>query len=571
MKAAVVLCVLSLSMGLGHGAGEKEWWQTMSLYQIYPRSFKDSDGDGVGDIKGIISKLDHLIESNVDACWLSPIYPSPMVDFGYDISDFKGIDSVYGSMQDFEDLVKVAHEKSLKVIMDFVPNHSSDKHEWFQKSLLNIEPYADYYVWHKGKVLDDGTVTVPNNWVSVFGGSAWTWREERQAYYLHQFAPEQPDLNFNNENVVQEMKNVVRFWLEKGVDGFRVDAVPHLCEDNRFLDEPLTGNTNDPKNYGYTDKVYTKDQPRTYDMVRGWREVADEYTAKDGVPRIMMMEAYSNISMTMKYYEYGAHFPFNFGLVTSVDKNSRASDFERLIDSWMSNMPSGSTANWVAGNHDKPRLVTRFGLQRAQAVTIMTLLLPGVGVTYSGEEIGMENTWISWEETKDPQGCNAGKEGYEHSSRDPERSPFQWDDSVSAGFSTNPKTWLPVNENYKTLNLAAQKGEEDTYFSLYQAVSSLKKSPVVQSGNLIVKLLNENVLAFSRETEEYGSVYVVVNFSNEEQTADLSVFDNLSDRLNIYYATTGSKLIPRTSVSNLNSLKIPSSTTVIYVNDRFRL
>ncbi|XP_076181387.1 alpha-glucosidase [Ptiloglossa arizonensis] len=563
MKAVIVFCVISLSVAAASDQDNREWWRTMSLYQIYPRSFKDSNGDGVGDLKGVMNKLDHLIESNVDAFWLSPIYPSPMVDFGYDISDFLDIDPIFGTMQDFEDLLNLAHIKSLKVIVDFVPNHSSDKHEWFQKSLKNIEPYTDYYIWRKGRVLENGNVTAPNNWVSVFGGSAWTWREERQAYYLHQFAPEQPDLNYNNENVVREMQNVMRFWLNKGVDGFRVDAVPHIWEDTRFLDEPLTGHTNDSKNYGYTEKIFTANQPQTYEIVRGWREVLDEYKNSS---RIMMIEVYSNTSMTMKYYTVGAQFPFNFKMITQLHKDSTASDFQNLIDQWMSNMPYGSSSNWVAGNHDKSRLVTRFGPERARAITLLTLLLPGIGVTYNGEEIGMENTWISWEDGKDPQGCNAGKERFETSSRDPARTPFQWDNTTSAGFSTNPKTWLPINKNYQTVNLASEKEDKRSYYNFYKAISKLKKSPMCKYGNLLIKLLSKNVLSFARETVKDGSVYVIINLGKKEETVDLSVFDNVSKQLSLYYATVGFDLVPQHLPAD-KKVTVPASASLIYVNE----
>ncbi|XP_053985159.1 alpha-glucosidase-like [Hylaeus volcanicus] len=562
MRTVIVFCVISLSLVAGSVRDDPDWWRTMSLYQIYPRSFKDSDGDGTGDLKGIQSKLQHLIDSNVDAFWMSPIYPSPMVDSGYDISDFRNINPTFGTLQDFDELVRAAHNKSLRVIMDLVPNHSSDKHEWFQKSLQNIEPYDNYYVWHKGKVLANGTVVRPNNWVSVFGGSAWTWREERQAYYLHHFAPEQPDLNYVSEHVVREMKDIMRFWLDKGVDGFRVDAVNHLCEDNRFLDEPLSGKTSNPDMSDYTVKIYTEDQPQTYEVVRGWREVLDEY--KDS-PRIMMMEAYTNMSMTMKYYVSGAHFPFNFKMLVDLNENSTAADFQNVINGWISNMPYGSTANWVNGNHDKSRLVARLGEQKARVMTLMALLLPGVSVTYNGEEIGMNDTHISWEDTQDPQGCNAGKEGYEKSSRDPARTPFQWDNTTSAGFSRNPKTWLPVNENYKTLNLASEKEDEHSYYSFYKTVSNLKKSPMAKNGNLITKLLNENVFSFARETLKDGSIYVVVNLGHEEETVDLSVFDNVSRRLNLYYATGRSDLLPR-SLSVCENIKIPPSVGVVFVS-----
>ncbi|GAB1861578.1 alpha-glucosidase [Camponotus japonicus] len=562
MRRIITLCTILLLFSIGHSKPNAKWWQSMSLYQIYPKSFKDSNGDGTGDLNGVKSQLNHLIRSHIKAFWLSPIYPSPMVDSGYDISDFLGIDETFGTMEDFEALVKAAHDASLKIILDFVPNHSSDQHEWFQKSLKSIEPYTDYYVWHKGKVLPNGTVTKPNNWVSVFGKSAWTWREERQAYYLHQFAEAQPDLNYENENVVRAMKDVLRFWLDKKVDGFRVDAIQHLCEDVRFLDEPLTGNSN-PDDYGYTDKIYTKDQLHTYEIVQGWRQVLDEYQDK-----AMMMEVYANLTMTIKYYVYGAHFPFNFGLISDTNRDSKAADFKRVIDSWMLNMlVVDGPANWVAGNHDRPRLVTRYGLERAQAVTVLTLLLPGVAVTYNGEEIGMEDTWISWEDTKDPQGCIAGKEGYEKASRDPARTPFQWDNTISAGFSTNPNTWLPVNKNYVTLNLAAQKEVRNSYYSLYKAVSALRALPAVREGTLTTSLLGDDVLFFARFHED--SVYVTINFGNKEETVDLSPFIqpyNQSDiRLTVYYATINAHHLIGTVFKDIRALKIPASTTVIYI------
>ncbi|XP_076227420.1 alpha-glucosidase-like isoform X2 [Nomia melanderi] len=455
-----------------------------------------------------------------------------MVDFGYDISNFIDIEPLFGTMKDFEDLLDTAHSKSLKVILDFVPNHSSDQHEWFQKSLKKIEPFTDYYVWHPGKKLEDGTVVPPNNWVSVFGGPAWTWKEERQAYYLHQFTAEQPDFNYHNPTLVKEMHDVLRFWLNKGVDGFRVDAIPHLCEDQRFLDEPLSGTTNDPNDYDYTIKTFTKDQQLTYDIVKGWSEVLAEYNGD----KVMMMEAYATIPLTMKYYHYGASFPFNFEMIANLNNQSTAADFKNMIDTWMSNMPEGATANWVAGNHDKPRVLSRFG-PRTRAVTLLTLLLPGVSVTYNGDEIGMEDTWISWEDTKDPQGCNAGKNRYEQMSRDPERSPYQWDATISAGFSSNSTTWLPVNKNYKTINLETEKGEKDSYYNFYRSIAWLKTAPSVKKANLVTNLLSHNVLLIARETEDDESVYAILNLGGMQETVDLVNFYNVPCGLKVYYST----------------------------------
>ncbi|XP_017763731.1 PREDICTED: alpha-glucosidase-like isoform X1 [Eufriesea mexicana] len=563
MRAVIVFCLMSLSLVAAFEWPSKRLTDKIvdfSLYQIYPRSFKDSDGDGIGDLKGITSKLDHLVESNIDALWLSPIYPSPMVDFGYDISNFVDIDPVFGTLSDLESLLKTAHKKGLKVFLDFVPNHSSDQHEWFRKSEESIEPYTNYYIWKPGRVVN-GVRHPPNNWVSAFGGPAWTWSEKRQAYYFHQFSAAQPDLNYRDKHVVREMKNVLRFWLRKGIDGFRMDALPYLFEDDRFLDEPLSGNTNNPNDPEYTKPIYTKDQPETYKQILDWRLVLDEFEQ----PKFIMIEAYANMSMTMKYYAYGANYPFNFGLIVDVNKRSTASDFKKTIESWMENMPAKSTPNWVAGNHDQPRLATRFGPSLARAVTMMTLLLPGVGVTYNGDEIGMENTWLSWEDTQDPQGCNAGKQGYEAVSRDPERSPFQWDDSVSAGFSTNPKTWLPVNDNYQFINLAEEKKDKNSYYNFYKKVSALKKSPYFKRASLITKLLNENVFAFARETKGHGSVYAIANFANTEETVDLSVFDNVSYQLNVYYISDGSTLLSGDSITDIQRVRIPALGLAILI------
>ncbi|XP_043260144.1 alpha-glucosidase-like [Colletes gigas] len=560
MRALILLCMVAVSVAVEDGPKNKGWWRSMSLYQIYPRSFKDGNGDGVGDLKGITNKLLYFKEIGVNAFWLSPFYPSPMIDFGYDIADFNGVDPVFGTMTDFENMVKRSHELNLKVIIDLVPNHSSDKHEWFQKSLQNIPPYNDFFVWRSGKKLSNGTIAPPNNWVSALGGHAWKWREERQAFYLHQFMPEEPDLNYRNPKVAEEMKNVLRFWLNKGVDGFRIDSAAYLWEHEDFPDEPPSGKTDDPYNINYPDRIYTKDQPQTYDIIKSWREVLDEYKDSE---RIMMIEAYTNMTSTMKYYTSGAHFPFNFAMIANLTKNSSAADFHKMINNWMEDMPSGGDPNWVAGNHDNPRPMTRLGSQRARVATLITLILPGVSVTYNGDEIGMPDAEISWEDTKDPLGCVAGKEGYKSTSRDPARTPFQWDRSKAAGFSTNSSTWLPINKNYKTVNLAIERRDTFSYFHYYKALAKLKKTPIVQTGTLDTKLINANVLAIARETKD-GSLYAVANLGKKTEMVDLSVFDNVSNELQLYYATKGdgaaSVLLPKK-----NKVKVVSGGIVIYV------
>ncbi|XP_046609142.1 alpha-glucosidase-like [Neodiprion virginianus] len=552
MKDVRILLLVALASWNSVHA-DLEWWQTTSVYQIYPRSWKDSDGDGIGDLPGIESKLQHLVDSGIDTFWLSPIYESPMVDFGYDISNFTSIDPIFGTMDDFDNLVATAKSLGLKVIMDLVPNHSSDEHEWFVKSLAGTEPYSDYYIWHNGTVLENGTITVPNNWISFFGGSAWTWSSARQAYYLHQYTEEQPDLNYRNEYVVQEMKDIIEFWLDRGIDGFRVDTIMTLVEDASFPDEPLSGTTDDSTDHDYLLHYYTEDQIETYEVVAEWRELLDDYAFKtDNVTRIMMMEAYSNLTMTLLYYDYGAHFPFNFRFIRSVDSSSTAQEVKELaIDAWLDNLPDNATADWVLGNHDNSRVASRYTPEQVDALNMINLLLPGVSVTYYGEEIGMEDESISWEDTVDPQACNQDEDSYESNSRDPARTPMQWDTTTSAGFSTNESTWLPVNSNYLTLNLAAQIDADVSHYKVFQDLTTLRKETVIQEGTVNVQLLSDNVICFSRELESSSedAVFVLTNFANNTETVSLDVFENAPDSLVVYIASVNSTLTAGTAVS----------------------
>lgn len=334
-----------------------DWWQTAAFYQIYPRSFKDSNGDGIGDLQGITSQLPYLKEIGITAFWLSPIYPSPMADFGYDISDFYNVAPEYGTMDDFKALVAAAKNLGLKIILDFVPNHSSDENDWFLKSSENDPTYKDFYIWHPGSKTANGDRLPPSNWISLFRGSAWKWHEKRQEYYLHQFHYKQPDLNYRNPAVVDKMKGVLRFWLDLGVDGFRIDAVPSLFETapdskGNFPDEPRNSWNNDPDDWNYLQHVYTQDQPETIDMVYQWRAVMDDFQKENGgSTKVIMTEAYSAIDIVMKYYgnetHEGAHMPFNFQIIININNNSNAYDFKRTCDTWMLNMPKGRTPNWV--------------------------------------------------------------------------------------------------------------------------------------------------------------------------------------------------------------------------------
>lgn len=393
----------------------KDWYKNSLVYQIYPRSFKDSDGDGIGDLNGITSKLDHFVDIGVDAIWMSPIFSSPQKDFGYDISNFTDINEEYGTLDDFDELVAKAKSLGLKVLLDFVPNHSSNEHEWFKNSIQKIKPYDEYYIWRDARYINDKR-TEPNNWLSVFGGSAWEWNEDRGQYYLHQFAVQQPDLNYHNAALREEMKKVLTFWMDRGVEGFRIDAINHMYEDSRFLDEPLShkpGILED--DYDYLDHIYTKNLLETYEVLKTWRELLDQHS-ETADTKMILTEAYADFDLTIKYYESGSTVPFNFMFIGDLNNKSSAADFKRGIDRWMNNMPNGAAyvANWVVGNHDNHRAASRFGERRADQLSMLVTVLPGVSVIYNGDEIGMVDRFFSFNETKDPAGCNAGIDRYCH-------------------------------------------------------------------------------------------------------------------------------------------------------------
>ncbi|KAJ9588789.1 hypothetical protein L9F63_017900, partial [Diploptera punctata] len=499
---------------------DANWWKHAVFYQIYPRSFKDSDRDGIGDLKGTTEKLDHLKEIGVDGVWLSPIYPSPMADFGYDISDFRNVDPMFGTLEDFDALLIKANELGIKLILDFVPNHSSDEHVWFVNSLQKIDPYTDYYMWDDGKLDESGNRIPPNNWQSEFGGAAWSWKEERQQYYLHQFDPKQPDLNYTNPAVVEEMKDVLRFWLDKGVHGFRVDAVPWLFE-------------------GSFDSNATKaphNLPETYDMVMQWRRVLDEKSEQYNETKVFMLEVYGTEEEVMAYYGTasapGAHFPFNFRFITDLNNQSTATDFANVINNYLQQIIEDRVSNWVLGNHDQHRVATRYGQKLVDGMHFLSLLLPGIGVTYDGEEIGMEDTYITWEQCQDPQGVNAGPDHYLERTRDLERTPFQWDNTTSAGFSASANTWLPVNSNYKELNLEAQKTAEKSHYKVYKQLTQLRKKEIFAQGTTEVAALSDHVLGFTRVLEGSDTYVIVVNLGDEIESININdKFTSLPDQL----------------------------------------
>ncbi|KAL0125452.1 hypothetical protein PUN28_004517 [Cardiocondyla obscurior] len=542
------------------------WWKHTVFYQIYPRSFMDSDNDGVGDLQGITSKLDYFVESGVGAIWLSPINRSPMVDFGYDVADFKDIDEIFGKLIDFENLIEKAKKIGLKVILDLVPNHTSDEHYWFQMSLNRTGKYKDYYIWADGKKNNQP----PNNWISVFGGPAWSFSKMRNQWYFHQFHERQPDLNYSNPYVQEEMREIITYWLRKGISGFRVDAVPHIFETNYTSDEPRSNEEGvTDTEYNYLIHTLTKDQPETYDLVKSWRKVLDEYASQYNTEeKIMMTEAYSSLENTIKYYKYGAQVPFNFNFIMNVTANSTPTDFKNIIEDWMNKMPEDGTPNWVMGNHDRNRTASRFP-GRPDQMTMLAMVLPGVAVTYYGEEIGMVNMMnISWLDTQDPQACNAGEEKYLSRSRDPARTPFQWNCNKNAGFSEANKTWLPVHKNYEYLNLLLQQKNNDTHYNVYRNLTRLRKESEALKGSLKVDVLNKTVLCVTRKSSK-EAVTLLINFSNEdEQVIDLAGLQHSLNSLTEYketkvkLASVRSNIEPGQTV-NINKFRLPPTVSVI--------
>ncbi|XP_017868309.1 PREDICTED: maltase A3 [Drosophila arizonae] len=518
-----------------------KWWQTGAFYQIYPRSFKDSNGDGVGDLNGIADRLPYLKELGITATWLSPIFTSPMADFGYDIANFTEIAPIFGTMADFEHLMKVAKQLDVKIILDFVPNHSSDECDWFKRSAAGEPDYKDFYVWHPGRMVN-GTRQPPSNWRSVFRGSAWQWHEGRQEYYLHQFLKKQPDLNYRNPKVRETMKNVLRFWLSKGVAGFRIDAVPSVFEiapdaAGQYRDEPRNEWVNDPDDYGYLQHIYTVDQPETVAMVYDWRAVLDEF--KEGDERILLAETYSPIDIVMQYYgnatAQGAQLPFNFLLITEISNNSNANDYARTIQKWLQHMPKGRTANWVLGNHDQWRVGSRLGADRVDMLNMLITTLPGASVTYQGEELGMTNVWISWKDTVDPSACNTNASIYERFSRDPERTPFQWSGEADAGFSNASKTWLPIAVDYKWVNVEEESKQSLSHLNIYKNLLRLKRqAKTLQQGETEVKALSDAVLGVKRFLTHDFIYVTVLNIFDGVETVNLNQsFSDLTAQMEV--------------------------------------
>ena len=471
--------------------GRTTWWQTGVMYQIYPRSFQDGDGNGVGDLRGIRRRLPYLTELGVDAIWLSPIFVSPMADFGYDISDYTGIDPLFGSLAEFDALLSAAHSSGLKLLLDLVPNHTSDQHPWFQESRSSRQSARrDWYIWRDGAP-DGGP---PNNWLSDFGGSAWQWDEDTGQYYYHAFLASQPDLNWRNPAVRAAIHDVMRFWLRRGVDGFRVDVIWHLLKDDQFRDNPPnpTFQPGQPPHRAVV-PLYTTDLPEVHGAIAELRRVLDEFP-----DRVLLGEIYLPIERLVAYYGReleGTHLPFNF---TLLEAPWRARDLTKLIGDYEAALPPGGWPNWVLGNHDQPRIAGRVGPAQARVAAMLLLTLRGTPTIYYGDEIGMPQVLIPADRVRDPFERNVPGIGC---GRDGARTPMQWDATRHAGFSP-VEPWLPVSAGFETDNVARQRGDPTSIYNLYRRLIALRRrSPSLRMGRYRPIVATGDLLLFVREHE----------------------------------------------------------------------
>ncbi|HYH82379.1 MAG TPA: alpha-amylase family glycosyl hydrolase [Longimicrobium sp.] len=468
------------------------WLKAGVIYQIYPRSFLDTDGDGVGDLPGITARLDHLRWLGVDAVWISPFYPSPMRDFGYDVTDHCAVDPLFGTLDDVDRLLAEAHARGIRVILDYVPNHTSDLHPWFVDARSSRDSARrDWYVW-RDPAPGGGP---PNNWVSAFGGSVWEFDPASGQYYLHTFLREQPDLNWRNPAVKEVMFGVMRFWLDRGVDGLRVDAVQNVIKDEHFRDNPPNPDYrpgDDP--FNVLRRVYSGDRPEVHDLIADMRRLVDGY----GGGRVIIGEIYNAVERLMPYYGQGGggcHFPYNFQLIL-LRWNAR--ELDATVRRYEGLLPPGAWPNWVLGNHDRHRIASRVGPAQARVAAMLLLTLRGTPTIYYGDEIGMVDVPIPPEREQDPWGINLPGLGL---GRDPERTPMQWSAAPNAGFST-AEPWLPVAADYRETNVETQRCDPASMLSLHRRLLALRRAePALSVGTYAPVDAEGDVLAYVREHE----------------------------------------------------------------------
>jgi alpha-glucosidase len=499
---------------------DPDWWRHAVIYEIYPRSFADTNGDGIGDLNGITEHLDYLKDLGVDAIWITPFYPSPQVDFGYDISNYEAIDPQYGTMADFDRLLREAEKRGIKVINDMVLNHTSDQHPWFKESKSSRKnKKADWYVWQSA----DSKGGPPNNWQSIFGHSAWQWSEPRKQFYYHAFYKEQPDLNFRNRAVRDAMYDTMRFWLDKGVAGFRLDAVPSLFEDAQLRDEPYVEGV-DAYGERKVARLFTDNLPEVHGVLRELRQVTNEYPG-----RVLIGETYlPNVFELAKMYGRNRdelHLPMDMqlGFINhlSVDEfRTRLFEAETELN--------GNVPLFAFDNHDNVRSIDRYGdgmhndaIQRLIATVLLTPRASAL--IYYGEELGMTtNTPTRVEDVRDP----IGRMGWPNEKgRDGERTPMQWNNDTNAGFGGTHRPWLPLGPNYRTVNVAVESKEPDSLLNYYKRLIKLRKeNEQLRDGDFVLTNdKSDTVLSYLRVTRNGNAVVVAMNFTAQPQTVSLDL------------------------------------------------
>lgn len=516
-----------------------KWWQQAVFYQIYPRSFMDSTGNGLGDIRGIISRLDYLNDGTpnslgVDAIWFSPFFPSPQKDFGYDVADYCNIAPEYGTLADFDDLIREAHKRGIRVMLDLVVNHTSDQHPWFLESRsAKDNPKRDWYIWRDGKGPKNAP---PNNWRSIFSGSAWEWDEHTGQYYLHSFLREQADLNWTNPEVQEAIHQVIRFWLDRGADGYRLDVAHAYCKDQEFRDNPpffKRPRPLDPRRLKYKNlysraiaalglpdfqaKIFSQNRPETHDILKGFRKVLDEYPQS-----VSIGEVFADYpDMAASYYgsndELHMNFCFDF-----LESPFKAEAFRYAVEEWLKLLPPGAWPAWTLSNHDQVRAISRYGIkgreeEQAKLLAMLLLTLPGTPFIYYGEEIGMKDPKLPKHLIQDP----VGKKLWPfHKGRDSQRTPMQWDSSPGAGFTAGVP-WLPVGPELARRNVVAQAQESDSLLNFYRRLIWLRKEqPALLSGTYTSLNSPGDCYIFTRETGE-GKLLVALNFSTRPQQVSM--------------------------------------------------
>ena len=520
-----------------------DWWKSAVFYHIYPRSFYDSNGDGIGDLAGIAQKIDYLKWLGIDAIWVSPFYVSPMKDFGYDVADYTAVDPIFGDLADFDLLLARTHEAGLKLVIDFVPNHTSDQHPWFIASRADkTNPHRDWYIW--GDPADDGGP--PNNWLSRFNGrSAWKFDQLTGQYYLHSFLESQPDVNWRNPGLAEAMDNVLRFWLSRGVDGFRVDVSYRALKDPQLRDNPPDPNWRegmDPS-LRFIEK-YNKNYSDIHILNKRLRSVLDEFPG-----RVLIGEMYLPFDQLVKHYgqDDEFHLPFNFSLIGC---QWNAATIAALIQTYEAAICENQWPNWVLGNHDKSRIAARAGKKQVRNAMLLLLTLRGTPTIYYGDELGMTDGEIPPHLIQDP--CEKNMPGL-GLGRDPVRTPMQWSSDEHAGFSSVPP-WLPIQADYRTTNVEseAQLDESDLMFTRRLLTLRRQSEDLVWGGISNINTSN-GLLSFRRGK----NTWVFINLSDEAESADLPL--DLPDNLE-FFGTDGQQV----KVSDRRFIVKENSSVIVY-------